>query len=80
VIEKDRVLLARLSRVNQSLGQVVLELCDYQDGGGLPPVELRTLGTLLADWTKELDHPIVDADGCGRGFFNVDSSETGDQL
>jgi len=73
VIEEDRVLLARLSKINQSLGQVVLELCDYQDGGELPSAGLRTLGEQLMDLgmdmisrAEELDRPVIDADNGDR--------------
>ena len=86
MIEKDRILLARMSRINQSLGQVVLELYDYQDGGELPPVGLRTLGTLLAELgtdmiarADELSRPIIDADGCDQKFADTDSAEMSDK-
>jgi len=73
VIEKDRVLLARMSQINQSLDSVVLELCKYQDGGELPADGLRPLGESLADLAMdmiaradELNRPVIDADDCDR--------------
>ena len=68
MIEKDLLLLARMSKVNQNLGLVVLELLKYQDGGELPAAGLRPLGELLADLAMdmiiradELSQPVIDA-------------------
>ena len=73
MIEEDRVLLARMSQINQSLDSVVLELCKYQDGGELPADGLRSLGESLVDLAMdmiaradELNRPVIDADDCDR--------------
>jgi hypothetical protein len=42
VIERDRELLARVARVNTSLGEVVVELVAGQDGGELPAEGMTT--------------------------------------
>jgi hypothetical protein len=44
MIERDRVLLARLAQVNRQLGSFVLELIEGQDAGELPAAGLRALG------------------------------------
>lgn len=54
VIEKDRVLLARLAKVNRSLGAVVVELFGHQDGGELPAAGLRVLGELFSGLAADL--------------------------
>jgi hypothetical protein len=48
MIEKDRALLARLARVNQQMGEFVVDnLFEGQDGGELPAAGLRDLGNGL---------------------------------
>lgn len=47
MIEKDRELMARAMRVNQSLGVATMMMLHRQDGGELPAGELRTVGEYL---------------------------------
>ncbi|WP_211225515.1 hypothetical protein [Amycolatopsis nigrescens] len=54
MIERDRLLLARVSRVNKHLGEVVVELMRHQDGGELPPGGTRELGARLYSLGVEL--------------------------
>jgi hypothetical protein len=68
VIERDRELLAKVARVNGRIGEVVLELFQYQDGGELPAAGVRELGQALthlgADLLTravELERVIIDA-------------------
>jgi hypothetical protein len=68
VIERDRELLAKVARVNGRIGEVVLELFQYQDGGELPAAGVRELGQALSQLgadlltrAVELERVIIDA-------------------
>jgi hypothetical protein len=54
VIERDRELLAKVARVNGRIGEVVLELFRFQDGGDLPSAGVRELGQTLSEVGADL--------------------------
>jgi hypothetical protein len=54
VIERDRELLAKVARVNGRIGEVVLELFRFQDGGELPSAGVRELGQALSEVGADL--------------------------
>lgn len=54
MIARDRELLARLTRVNRHLGEVVVELMARQDDGELPADGLRELADRLSGLAGEL--------------------------
>lgn len=69
MIARDRELLARLSRVNASIGEITLALLHAQDGGELPADGLREVGEALRALggdmiarAREIDaHPVIEA-------------------
>ncbi|PXY33541.1 hypothetical protein BAY59_10685 [Prauserella coralliicola] len=63
MIQRDRVLLARLSSVNTHLGEAVLELMHHQDGGELPAEGLRAVAERLAGLSAELYARAAELDG-----------------
>jgi hypothetical protein len=48
MIERDREILARAARVNQHLGEIVVQLLAHQDSGELPADGVRQLGLPMA--------------------------------
>jgi hypothetical protein len=54
VIERDRELLAKVARVNGRIGEVVLELFRFQDGGEPPSAGVRELGQTLSEVGADL--------------------------
>lgn len=54
MIQRDRELLVRMSRVNRTLGLVASEAMARQDGGELPAQPLREIGEALRVLVDEL--------------------------
>jgi hypothetical protein len=54
VIERDRELLVRMSRVNRCLGLVAAEAMAQQRDGELPPQPLREIGLALRALADDL--------------------------
>jgi hypothetical protein len=73
VIERDRELLARVARVNQHLGAVVIDLMTRQDGGELPPGEVRDLGQHLAELSADLLARAAELEGRTIGHVIIDT-------
>jgi hypothetical protein len=68
VLREDRVLLARLTRTNSCLGDVVLELISHQEGGEIAAEGWRAVGEHLANLGADL---IARADEGGAARVTV---------
>jgi len=63
MIERDRELLAKVGRVNQHIGNVIVEMLTEQDGGELPADGVRDLGRNLAELGADLLARAAELDG-----------------
>ncbi|MQA64018.1 MAG: hypothetical protein GEU86_21705 [Actinophytocola sp.] len=63
MIERDRELLARISRVNSTLGSAVVELLNNLEDGVLPAKHLRAIGACLAQMSRDVIARADDIDG-----------------
>jgi hypothetical protein len=63
VIRRDRELLARLARVNGTVGQATIAMLQDMPSGDLPAAQLRALGTHLAELSADLLARAAEIDG-----------------
>jgi hypothetical protein len=65
MIRRDRELLARLSVINQNLGEALLRMFSRQYGGELRADDLRRVGAQLADIGNDMVRRADELDGGG---------------
>jgi len=63
VIQRDVELLARMSQVNQALGEIVLRMLPRVQGGALDPVDLRAVGYGLVVLGQQMQRRADELDG-----------------